>query len=59
MEEINQLTECIIGLAIEVHRHLGPGLPEHTYEKALCIELRTVDLVFSRQVGIPVLYKGI
>lgn len=37
---INQLTEAIIGGAIEVHRHLGPGLLENAYEVALCRELQ-------------------
>jgi GxxExxY protein len=39
MEGINNLTEKIIGCAIEVHRVLGPGLLESVYEEALCIEL--------------------
>ncbi len=37
--EINQITEAIIGAAIEVHRHLGPGLLESAYEEAFCVEL--------------------
>ena len=52
------LTEQIIGCAIEVHRHLGPGLLESVYESALCIELRSVGLPFTRQIGVPVFYKG-
>ena len=52
------LTEQIIGCAIEVHRHLGPGLLESVYESALCIELRSVGLPFTRQGGVPVFYKG-
>jgi GxxExxY protein len=39
MDEIDKLTEKIIGCAIEVHRVLGPGLLESTYEAAMCIEL--------------------
>jgi GxxExxY protein len=58
MHEVNQLTEAIIGLAIEVHRHLGPGLSEAAYERALCIELTEAGLPFHRQIGIPVVYKG-
>lgn len=58
MLQINELTERIIGLAIEVHRHLGPGLSEAAYERALCIELVAQQLPFHRQVGIPVLYQG-
>ena len=44
MEKINQITEQIIGCAIEVHRHLGPGLLEATYEAALCVELESAKL---------------
>ena len=52
------LTEQIIGCAIEVHRHLGPGLLESVYESALCIELRAARLPFVQQIGIPLFYKG-
>jgi GxxExxY protein len=52
------ITERIIGCAIEVHRHLGPGLLESVYESAMCIELESAGLIFARQVGVPVLYKG-
>ena len=53
-----QRTERIVGCAIEVHRHLGPGLLESVYETALCIELRAAGLTFQRQVGVPLFYKG-
>ena len=52
------VTDRIIGRAIEVHRHLGPGLLESVYESAMCIELKSVGLPFTRQAGVPVLYKG-
>jgi len=52
------LTEAIIGAAIEVHRHLGPGLLESTYEQCLCWELRDAGLTFVRQTMIPIKYKG-
>jgi hypothetical protein len=58
MEEINKLTEKIIGSAIEVHRQLGPGLLEGTYEAALAIELESAGLHFDRQIIFPVLYKN-
>ena len=58
MHEHDPLTEQIIGCAIEVHRVLGPGLFEATYEEALCIELQEQKLSYRRQVGVPVLYKG-
>ena len=57
MEEINKLTERIIGCAIEVHRQLGPGLLEATYEAALAIELESSGLHFDRQI-FPVVYKN-
>ena len=56
--ELNQMTERIIGCAIEVHRHLGPGLLEHAYEEALCVEFELRGLNYQRQVGVPLNYKG-
>ncbi|MDT5157220.1 MAG: hypothetical protein QOH51_1577 [Acidobacteriota bacterium] len=58
MDEINRLTERIIGCAIEVHRQLGPGLLEGTYELALCVELTDAGLKYERQLAVPVIYKG-
>ena len=52
------LTDRIIGCAIEVHRHLGPGLLENVYESALCHELGLHGLSITRQVGVPLFYKG-
>jgi GxxExxY protein len=52
------LTEIIIGRAIEVHRNLGPGLLESTYEECLSWELCAAGLAFDRQVSVPVIYKG-
>jgi GxxExxY protein len=54
----NSLTERILGAAIEVHRHLGPGLLESAYESCLCHELFLRDLRFKRQVAVDVSYKG-
>jgi GxxExxY protein len=51
------LTERIIGCAIEVHRELGPGLLEGTYEAAMCIELSAARLNYVRQPIFPVVYK--
>jgi GxxExxY protein len=48
----------IIGAAIEVHRHLGPGLLESVYEAALCKELRLRGMKVERQIGVPVTYKN-
>ncbi len=58
MDPGNRLTERIIGLAMEVHRTLGPGLLESVYEHCLCFELKTAGMAFERQVGVPVMYKG-
>jgi GxxExxY protein len=53
------LTERVIGLAIEVHRQLGPGLLESAYEECLCHELAHAELVFRRQVALPIVYKSV
>jgi len=57
-EQNDPLIEKIIGCAIEVHRTLGPGLLEVTYESALAMELRLAGLNFERQLVVPVTYKG-
>src|SRR5262245_15822983 len=57
MYEHDELTEAIIGHAIEVHRHLGPGLRESLYEEALCSELASAPFSVQRQIGVPVFYK--
>jgi len=57
-EELNQLTHAVIGAAIEVHRKLGPGLDEESYESALAIEFRLRSIPCARQVWIDILYKG-
>ena len=53
------LSEQVIGLAIEVHRFLGPGLLESVYEACLCHELHINKIPFNRQVSVPVVYKGV
>ena len=55
----NVLTERIIGAAIEVHRHLGPGLLETAYDECLCYELSQQGVRFQRQVALPITYKGV
>jgi GxxExxY protein len=59
MKNFNELTEAIIGAAMEVHRALGPGLLESIYEMCLCRELSIRGIPFERQVLIPVEYKGV
>ena len=58
MDDLNELTERIIGAAIEVHRVLGPGLLESVYEEALSVEFDDAHIPYRRQVPIPILYKG-
>ena len=54
----SEVTEKIIGAAIEVHKALGPGLLESAYEVALCHEFELINLAFNVQVVVPVVYKG-
>jgi GxxExxY protein len=54
-----ELTERIIGAAIDVHRSLGPGLLESVYEECLCYEFGLRDLKYERQVELPILYKDV
>ncbi|MGE0121249.1 MAG: GxxExxY protein [Dongiaceae bacterium] len=53
------LTSRVIGLAIEVHRALGPGLLESANEECLCFELTSHGVRFNRQVSLPVVYKSV
>ena len=55
----DKLSNQIIGCAIEVHKHLGPGLLESTYEQCLAYELNKSNLSFKLQYPLPVEYKGI
>ena len=52
------LTHRVIGLAIDVHKELGPGLFESVYEECLCFELAEAGLDFRRQVSVPIRYRG-
>ncbi|MFG0249220.1 MAG: GxxExxY protein [Phycisphaeraceae bacterium JB051] len=58
MRPVNELTELVIGAAIEVHRHLGPGLLESAYEACLSEELKLRKINFSEQLVLPIEYKG-
>jgi len=53
------LSNKIIGCAIEVHKHLGPGLLESAYESCLCFELDKAGISYKRQLDLPVVYKDI
>jgi GxxExxY protein len=54
----DELTEKIIGAAIEVHRELGPGLLESIYEEALCYEFELQQMKYHRQAPADIIYKG-
>ena len=55
----NEITQQIIGAAIEVHRELGPGIVEKVYEESLCHEMHLRGLKFARQQAVPISYKGV
>jgi GxxExxY protein len=57
--EKDPLSGAVIGAAIEIHRHLGPGLLESTYEACLAHELQQRGIGFQLQVPLPVRYKGV
>lgn len=58
MEDINRLTYQIIGCAYEVHKFLGPGLLESTYESCLCYELEKTGIKYEKQKELVINYKG-
>ena len=57
--DIGDLTGEVIGAAIEVHKTLGPGLLESTYEECLCRELELRKIPYERQKELPIEYKGL
>jgi GxxExxY protein len=59
MDELNKITEAIIGAAIEVHRALGPGLLESSYLACLVYELRQRGFKVLEQVPLPLVYKEV
>jgi len=56
---VDELSNRVIGCAIEVHRVLGPGLLESAYEHCLARELKLADITFEIQAPLPIEYKGI
>jgi GxxExxY protein len=56
---VDELTYEILGCAIEVHKHLGPGLLESIYEKCFISELSIRKLDYKTQTTVPIFYKGI
>jgi GxxExxY protein len=59
VDDLNKITEAIIGAAIEVHRNLGPGLLESAYRQCLCYELLQRGYEALQEVPLPLLYKGV
>jgi GxxExxY protein len=57
--DVDALAHAVIGALIEVHRIIGPGFLEQTYEEALAVELKLREIPFQRQVPIPVVYKSV
>ena len=57
--ELNALAYQVIGAAIEVHRRLGPGLPEQAYQGAMEVELSARSIPFERQRTVDIFYKGV
>jgi GxxExxY protein len=58
-QRLNELSRLVIGLCIEIHRELGPGLLESSYEECLAYELQNAGLRFERQRALPVCYKEV
>ena len=57
--ELNALAYQVLGAAIEVHRQLGPGLPEQAYQGAMEVELSARSIPFERQKTVDIVYKGV
>jgi GxxExxY protein len=58
LDQLSSLTRQVIGAAIEVHSHLGQGLPESVYERAMCIEFDLRGIRYENQVLVTAAYKG-
>lgn len=57
--KLNDISNVVVGAAIEVHRLLGPGLLESAYEECLTWELEQKSLLVERQINVPLTYKGL
>src|SRR5260370_8737168 len=58
-DRLDEISHRIIGAAIEVHRHLGPGLPESAYQSCLAFELKQLGVNLEEQKPLPVVYKQV
>ena len=57
--DTEDLAQAVIGAAIEVHKHMGPGLPENSYRNALSHELNLRGISHACEVPVPIVYKGV
>jgi GxxExxY protein len=57
-DQLNELSYRVLGLCMEIHRELGPGLLESAYEEAVAYELAQAGLTFERQRAVPLIYKA-
>ena len=57
--DFDDLSYQVIGCAIEVHRQLGPGLLESSYEKCLAYELSNINIPYKQQLALPIKYKSV
>jgi GxxExxY protein len=58
-EATENLAQAVIGAAIEVHRHVKPGMPENCHKLALSHELTLLGIAHQKEVAVPILYKGV
>ncbi len=58
-EELEAITYKVIGLAIEVHRQLGPGLLESAYQQCLYYEIKNCGLKVEKEITLPIIYKDL
>ncbi|HRQ60685.1 MAG TPA: GxxExxY protein [Alphaproteobacteria bacterium] len=59
MNELNQLTDRVIGACIKIHKNLGPGLLESTYQECLAYELTQAEIPFEKEKKLPIQYDNI
>ena len=58
-EDLEAISYAVIGLAIEVHRQLGPGLLESAYQECLYFEIKNAGLVVEKEIELPIIYKNL
>ena len=58
-EDLEAISYAVIGLAIEVHRQLGPGLLESAYQQCLYYEIKNAGLVVEKEIALPIIYKNL